>query len=392
MKKSKLIGLALCLIIAAASCKRGNSITITNGHEYLKINYSGDIRFNDDETSIQSITPDGYLEFKKNHIKLLAESNFHGEVSYEIYDDGKKLDPLSNNGKRFIAEAIKEMIANGLDAKGRLERLYKNGGSQAVFDEVSNIKSDYVKSMYIEYLLSRNVLSELELVETTKKICSEIGADFEKTRLLKRFSAIYLEDSLTSNAWMESVACIGADFEKANLLKSILQHPLNDEQFDQVIYSTRLLKADFEKANLLKQLIHNRTFDLESFDKILEEINSIGFNFDRANLLKQLVETGIPDGQRFDKLLDAVGHLGDDMDKATMLTYLTKKNIRSEEQWISLINATSKISSDMDKTNLLVQIARKMPQSENVKNSFLDIANTISSDMDYRRAVKGVEN
>lgn len=391
MKKLKIIVAVIVFITVATSCKRGNSIVVKNDSDYLSINYLGEVRFSDDEKSIQSISLDGYLKFTKNDKELLAESNAHGEVRYELYVEGKKLSADNNNAKLFIAEAIKEMIANGFDAKGRLSRLYNNGGSEAVLNEVSVLKNDNVKSMYLDYLLSTNTLSDDELLETAEEI-SLLAADFEKANLLKKHSALYWPNTGTCKAWIDAVNAIGSDFDKANALKSIIPQPMNNEQFTQVLNAITFIHADLEKANLLKQLIDKQTLDLERFDEILEAVDKISSNTDKANLLKQLVKTGIPDAESFDKLLDIVGHLGGDMDKATMLSYLTSKDIRSEQQWIALINATATISSNMDKSNLLVGISRRMPQSDGVKASFMNMAKTINSDMDYRRAVKGMEN
>ena len=49
-------------IVFFASCHRGNNITISNGDDNLNISYTGDIKFNDDETAIKSISPGGYLQ------------------------------------------------------------------------------------------------------------------------------------------------------------------------------------------------------------------------------------------------------------------------------------------------------------------------------------------
>ncbi len=129
------------------------SMTIINDGVSIKMEYEGKIAFNEEETEIRSLSPNGYLKYKKNDKKLFVESNSKGEISYEFYDDGEKL-TFDERGKKFLAEAIKEMIGYGIDTEGRVERIYKKGGAAAVLREVGNMQGDHVKSIYFEYLLA----------------------------------------------------------------------------------------------------------------------------------------------------------------------------------------------------------------------------------------------
>src|SRR5579871_770793 len=169
-----------CVIIVAMSCHRGNSIMISNGNDNLTINYSGDIKFNDEETTIASISRNGFLKYQKNDKKLFAENDLQGGIKYEMYNDGNKLDPGSEQGKLFLADVVKSMVDVGFDAKGRMERIYKKGGSRAVLNEVGNLKDDYIISMYIEFLFAADSVSQNDIKEIAKKIGNKIGSDYEK--------------------------------------------------------------------------------------------------------------------------------------------------------------------------------------------------------------------
>src|SRR5437867_10224686 len=108
MKKLRFIAAAIGLIIISAACHMGKShriISVQNDNGSLKIEYSGTVIFNDDKTAIESISPGGYVRYCKNGKKLKAENN-HGEITYELYDEDKKLF-LEDNDKKFLAAAIK---------------------------------------------------------------------------------------------------------------------------------------------------------------------------------------------------------------------------------------------------------------------------------------------
>ncbi|HEX7846097.1 MAG TPA: hypothetical protein VF476_09890 [Chitinophagaceae bacterium] len=108
---------AFSIIILLTSCghhsPRVTSINTSDGTSSIKIKYSGTIKFSKDSTSIESISPYGYLTYQKNEKKLLAQSNEKGQLTLELINDGKNL-VLNDTGKDFLAKAVKEMITMGV--------------------------------------------------------------------------------------------------------------------------------------------------------------------------------------------------------------------------------------------------------------------------------------
>lgn len=105
--------LIMVLGIILMSCHFGRHTTIIengNGH-YLRIESYGKVYFNKDQTAIDYISRGGYLEYRDDDRELRAESDHHGDIKYELTEDGRKLDPNAN--RRFIADAIRIMISKG---------------------------------------------------------------------------------------------------------------------------------------------------------------------------------------------------------------------------------------------------------------------------------------
>jgi len=357
MKTIRNLAAVLLVLIFATSCHHyGNRIVVNNGKDKLEISYYGEIKFTDDETAIQSISKNGYLDYKKNDAGLRMTHNEKGEIKCVMFMDGHKVNPASPEGKKLIAAAIKDMISVGFDAQGRIDRLVKKGGLRAVLNEVDRIEGDFVKSIYLKYLISSDSIHLNEVFEITKKITAQLGSDFEKAKLLQKFSATQMKDSMISEAYFEAVRSIGSDFEKTNTLKNRIRQPLNNEQFDAA----------------------------------LNVSNTIGSDFEKANLLKELIAQGIYEGESFRNLLSAVDHIGSDFEKANVLKQLIGKDIKTEEQWIGLINGTAQVSSDFERGNVLLQIADKMPKSEELKTYYLNVAKTIHSEFDQERVAKAV--
>jgi hypothetical protein len=339
--------------------RRGESVSdmvIKSDNFYEEIKYAGRFRLTDDETAFKSISPGGYFKFRKNEESIKAESNLQGTIEYTIYD-GKNNLGMDVEGKRLVAEAIREMVAWGFDAPARVERIYRNGGSRALLNEIDSIKSDPVKILYMERLFAVDSLSTEEWTAIANKTGS-LGSDVDKARFLNKFPAALLVNPSIASSWFAALGKLGSDMDKANSLHHVLEQD---------------------------------TVARDHAGKILILTASLGSDVDKATLYRTMIDKGLVNGNIFDSLLEQVSHLGSDMDKFNLYKELLKEKNITENQWISLINHSAQPGSDMDEANLLVEIALKMPKTETMKSAYLKAARSIHNDSDYGRAVRAVD-
>jgi hypothetical protein len=88
----------------------------SSGQPTMKIEYSGTIKLNDSQTAFKSISPNGYVNYKKGDKKLVVQSNSEGQLAYEIYAQNTQL-ALDETGKKVVSEVINDLIANGFKEK-----------------------------------------------------------------------------------------------------------------------------------------------------------------------------------------------------------------------------------------------------------------------------------
>ena len=105
MKNSTLLILALLFTIIA--CHRGRHVIIStqNNDVSIKIEYYGTIILNNDQSRIESISRNGYINYNKNGNQLYAAPDDNGNVFYEV--NGDKTQSLDNKGRQLLAEAVK---------------------------------------------------------------------------------------------------------------------------------------------------------------------------------------------------------------------------------------------------------------------------------------------
>src|SRR5438067_1308408 len=114
MKNIKITTAALGLIILASACRMNSRhVIITDGDDNrsIRIEYFGRAYFSGD-TAIAHISPHGSVTYKRDNRQLVANSDNHGKVVYQI-DDGEKQTHLNADDKAFLAQAVKDMVKHG---------------------------------------------------------------------------------------------------------------------------------------------------------------------------------------------------------------------------------------------------------------------------------------
>ena len=123
MKKLTLQTALSCfvLLLFITSCaNNGSKMPVTtiqsnsSGTPSVKIEYSGTIKLSDDKTAFKSISPNGYLNYKKGDKILVVQSDSEGRLAFSVNDDKQKF-ALDESEKTVVANAIKDMQANGVN-------------------------------------------------------------------------------------------------------------------------------------------------------------------------------------------------------------------------------------------------------------------------------------
>ncbi|HNX54142.1 MAG TPA: hypothetical protein PKO30_01060 [Prolixibacteraceae bacterium] len=391
MKTSKnLIALFILLLIASSCHHWGNRMVIDNGKDRIEVQSSGEIAFNDDETAIESISGHGYVRFLKNEKKFLAGYKKNGEFKYELYNDGKKLDSDSPEGKKFITEMVRSMISTGFGAKEHIKRLVQKGGIKAVLAEVDKIETDFGKSVYLEYLIPCDSLTAQQLLEITGKIAKQINSDFEKSKLLQKYNAGQLKDSLTSFVYFAAAKSIGSDFEKANVLKAIVKQPISDKQTGEIVALSKTVESDFERANVLKEIIHQNKLSEPVLNPFLNSAELIKSDFEKANVLKELIHVNKIDSKSIVPFLNSTGTINSDFEKANVLKEIIHQNKLDEANLSLFLNTTGTINSDFERKNILDELIDKQVfQGENFKNMLTSV-HQIQTEFDRANLIKKI--
>jgi hypothetical protein len=109
MKKLNLLIIAL-LATAILSCNHHRHVVIaTHSNNYdLRLEYTGSFVFSNDRTKVETISHDGYIDYKRNGDDLYASPDNAGHIRYEL--NGTKVDKLDTAGQNMLEDAIRMII------------------------------------------------------------------------------------------------------------------------------------------------------------------------------------------------------------------------------------------------------------------------------------------
>lgn len=330
-------------------------MVMTSDNFYESVDYSGKFELMDDESGFKSISPGGYFKFRKNDLKVKAESNLRGEIEYAVLE-GNNTIPPGDQEKLLIAFAIREMIGFGYDAEGRMERVYQKGGIQALLNQADSMKMDPVRMIYLNKLLSIDSLSPENLQLVTKKM-ETLGNDMDKANFLNKVTPEQFQNPAIAAACFSVLHSMGSDMDKSNVLQHIISQDSLSESFT---------------------------------DSILSISSYLGSDMDKSNIYNALINKGLIQGPLFDSMTTAISQMGSDMDKVNLYSNLVKQSHISETQWITLIAKAAQLGSDMDKTNLLISYTQKMPRTEPIKSAYTQAAKSVGDDFNYGKLMRAI--
>lgn len=110
-KKNPFLVLFLLIVLSTVACNvshhRTRTVKVNNGDGYLKIEYRGDILFNEEGTAIEAISPSGYIKYNNNGRRLYIESNEDGTLRYKLHDGNHRLHISDPQAHSFMSNAVK---------------------------------------------------------------------------------------------------------------------------------------------------------------------------------------------------------------------------------------------------------------------------------------------
>jgi len=388
-----------------------------DGERDLRVKLRGEMTFSDDERSIATISPWGYVEIEDSRgwstRRLEVRPSSSGAPEQKYFVDGRER-PIDQSGREWAASTYPFLMRElGWDAKGRVERILSRAGVRGVLDEVDLIHSGNTKSKYLALLLDQANLSDDDLRRVATSI-RKIPSDHEKAELLL-VSAPRFASASTRREYFEAVDSIHSDHERKRLLVAALETGGSASGTAQLVaHSAKSISSDNEKATVLQSIPAS-----ECREAFFEAVNQIHSDNERARVLRALLNRPGLETGGYENTAVAAMHMASDNEKANVLMQLAEyysgtaffdavNTMHSDNErkrvlmkviehspakaaLVNTIEAASRMPSDNEKAQVLVAAARLSADSE-VRSAINAASGSIHSDNEYRHVATALLN
>jgi beta-lactamase regulating signal transducer with metallopeptidase domain len=331
-------------------------MTTRNGLTSFSVKIDGAIEFTDDDCDVKSLSRGGHFRMEEGTwlsgrvYDVKADSAGNLTKTYSV---GSSVKPLDSEGRAWLGRLLPQMIRDsGVGAGPRVARILRQGGAQAVINEIGLIHSDGSKRIYLEQLFSQSALNTEQLREAGKLIRG-ISSDGDKAQVLLNVDAKYFTSDLRSNLF-EAVESIHSDGDKRRVLSDIV-------------------KKDSGSADTLL-----------SSARAAKHISSDG---DKAEVLIEMANSYRDNGGVGMAYFEAVRSISSDGDHARVLSTLLAAHGDNRDTLVRVLESAEKISSDGDKARVLKEAVIRYRDDEFIRKAFFDAANSISSDGDHQQVL-----
>lgn len=392
----------------------------------IKMKMEGDVVLTDDDAGVKSISDDGYFFVSekrgRNKYEYYVEPNRMGELEtiYEVNGDETEFD---SDGERWLAKVLEKVIyRTGLNAEQRVDRIYASGGVDAVLNDMENIESDFVYSIYIKYLLLKDDLSNDNYSRILSLLERKVDSDYFKANVLIDIAPTIQRDHGLIVDYLDVVETIDSDYDKRRVLTELV---LNKDTDPQIILSVlnivNLIDSDYDKATLmidiadacqenkvlsdayvraLKEidsdydtrrvftaLADNTEFSEESLKELIILANDLDSDYEKSNFLIDLIDRCGSNQERLFEVMEATDRIDSDYEKNRVLAHIDADCQNETEILLKKLDLLTNMHSDYERTQTLIEHSRCAAENDKVRALYLATITDIDSDYDKSRAI-----
>ena len=333
-----------------------------DGDRKIEVRVENKVEFNDDYSDVASIPDDG--EFKiydsrgPHRIRLSITRGAAGELRRDYSVDGQTR-TFDAEGRTWLRTVLLQAAREGgLDARNRVQRILKQRGTRGVAEEITYLKGDYVRRIYLEVFLQIPGVSTDELKTAMRNASQSIESDYERAQLLLQVSPVFLTKSELIPDYFAALNRITSDYERRRTLTGVLKRDqLGPDALAAAADSARAIRSDYEKAVFLIEATDRYHNDNRLRSGWFNAVNSIDSDYEHHRVLSAIIK--IPN-------LDA-------------------------DTLVDVMNSAARIDSDYEKASFLIEAINKYQSDARLRTALINVAKTINSDYERGRVQKRLD-
>ncbi|WP_271008103.1 M56 family metallopeptidase [Paucibacter sp. B51] len=347
----------------------GTRIVKNSPSHNLDIRLSGQMRFNEDQTALESLSQGRLLIDERRegwHRRAEFLPGEAGQAPRLVYSlDGKEQTPdaegqawlcdrvalagetIEGSEKRVrsllaqggVARVLADIQAPNIEdhrRRGRAQALLQQGPQsestlQALIRVHEGMDSDFERRQLLQSMIEKQTLSPALQAQLLQSL-QHMSSDFERRQVLEALSATLSSEPATLQAWLQAVDGMDSDFEKRSAIVDIVdrQSPTSGlPTLAAALQASLGLSSDFEHRSALEavaqKLPRQAALDTQAEAALRaysESARRIDSDFERRMALSALLDAGVHQKAALLGVLDAARSIDSDFERAELLSAL----------------------------------------------------------------------
>lgn len=320
----------------------------------------GKLELTEDWTGIARLSPGTKVRIEeedgRTEQRLDVKAGSGGRPVYTWTVDGKER-AFDAAGRQWLQGMLLRLVrGSGYDADRRVAWFLKNQGPNGLLAEISQISSDYVKSLYFQKLFARKGLGTDVVERALRQAGKEIRSDYELAQTL-----IAAASAAGTQALTEPAARAYAE-------------------------AARSIESDYEQRRALSTLVAKGRPSPAVLAVTLQTAQGIGSDYELAELLTDVPPSALGDAAVRTAYLKAAEGIGSDYEHHRALSAAVASGKLSGDSLVAVLRSAREIGSDYELASLLVEIAGKYSLTGAARDAYVETAGSISSKHERGRA------
>ncbi len=371
------------------------SVTWTGPKCSVSIKARGNVTFTPGEDDVASVSDGGRFEIQSedgstSRDYLVTSKNGTLERRYRFNDEDAKIDA---EGIKWRMALIQDFIRRtGYDAEARARRIRKQGGVDALVQEIGLINSDGVRSLYLKVALDDPTTTASDAAKFLT-LTQGIGSDGDRARVLSSTPVALLSDRSVQQAYASGAKGIGSDGDLSYVIITALSSgKLSAGSCEWVLGLVGNIGSDGDRSRVLVTATDVLEWNSSCTTRALELTREIGSDGDKSRtLIRFLQKHGLPN-DLIPVFFQTTATIGSDGDHSSVLRRVIELDKVSDAVVEGVLLDSHHIGSDGDHASVLIAAARKgVVKTEKLKSAYRDSARGIGSDGDRDAAMRALE-
>jgi hypothetical protein len=363
----------------------GNFVWTTD-HDELSVKWNGAFRLSDDEHDIAWVEEgatvtisDGVVLASRVDVRGLSG----GQVERRYSKNGVARD-WEPEGRVFLAQALDKLVRHsGMFAKDRVARFLKQGGPDAVLDEISRLgNSSYVRRVYYTQLLEQAPLTEALLSRVLRRVPSDLTGDYDRATLVVAATKLPALTDGHRATIARGARIIGSDYDQRRTLSAVMQTgPVSPEVAGAALEATATVNSSHDRANILIGLAQGGGVTSSNSAVFMDLVRAMPSSYDQRRVLTAVAGQQLPGSVAADAVKVA-GAMKNSNDQAETLLGFIERGGLTDSSADSFFASAAEISSSHDLGRVLKAVAAQPQISDRLAQGVLKTAGSISRSYD----------